>query len=88
MKTTNALPDALEGVSNIVEFRKEAWEDVGDSFEKFRLTCGIGVLQGMMEEDVAEFAGERRESVPDKPGCRRGSVVSRFDFHGGEVTLE
>ena len=88
MKTTNASADAQAGASNIVELRNEAWEDVRSSFEKFRLTCGIEILQGMMEEDVAELAGERRERAPDKRGCRWGTTVSRLDFRGGKVPLD
>ena len=88
MKTTNASTGAPAGAPSIVELRKEAWGDVRDSFEKFCLTCGIEVLQGMMEENVAELAGERHERAPDKPGCRWGSAVSKLDFHGGKVPLD
>ena len=87
MKTTNASPAAPAGAPNILELRKEAWGDVRDSFEKFCLTCGIEVMQGMMEGDVAELAGERHERAPDKPGYRWGSTTSRLDFHGGKVAL-
>ena len=88
MRTTTASPDALASAPNIVELRNEAWGDVRDSFEKFCLTCGIEVLQGMMQEDVADLAGERHERAPDKPGYRWGSAVSRLDFHGGKVSLD
>ena len=73
LKTTSASPDALASAPNIVEFRKEAWGDLRYSFKKFCLTCGIKVLQGMKEGDVAELAGERHERAPDKPGYRWGS---------------
>ena len=73
---------------NIRELQKVAWGDVRDSFEKFCLTCGIEVLQGMMKVNVAELAGERHERAPDKPGYRWGSTVSQLDFHGGNVPLE
>ena len=88
MKTTSTTHAAPAGAPNIVELRNEAWGDVRDSFEKFCLTCGVEVLQGMMEENVAELAGDRHERAPDKPGYRWGSTVSRLDFHGGKVPLE
>lgn len=88
MKTTSTTHAAPAGAPNIVELRNEAWGDVRDSFEKFCLTCGVEVLQGMMAENVAELAGERHERAPDKPGYRWGSTVSRLDFHGGKVPLE
>ena len=88
MKTTNASPDTPAGAPNIFELQKEAWGDVRDSFEKFCLTCGLEVLQGMMEENVAELAGERHERAPDKPGYRWGATVSQLDFHGGKVPLD
>ena len=86
--TTNASPDAPAGAPNIVDLRKDAWADVRDSFEKFRLSCWIEVLHGMMEKDVAELAGERHERATDKPGYRWGSTLSRLDFHGGEAPLD
>ena len=86
MKTTSTTHAAPAGAPNIVELRNDAWGDVRDRFEKFCLTCGIEVLQGMMEENVAELAGDRHEHAPDKPGYRWGSTVSRLDFHGGKVS--
>ena len=88
MKTTYASTYASAIASNIVEYRNVAWQDNRGNFEKFCMTCGLEVLQGMMEENVAELAGERHERAPDKPGYRRGSAVSRLGFHGGKVPLE
>ena len=87
MKTTNASPAAPAGAPNILELQKEAWGDVRERFEKFCLICGLEVLQGMMEENVAELAGERHERTPDKPGYRWGFVLSQLDFRGGKVPL-
>ena len=85
MKTTSTTYAAPAGAPNIVELRNEAWGDVRDNFEKFCLTCGLDVLQGMMEENVAELAGERHERASGKPGYRWGSTVTRLDFHEGKV---
>jgi putative transposase len=37
----------------------KAWDDVSASFERFRLTAGIGALGAMMEKEAEELCGPR-----------------------------
>ena len=87
MKTTHTAHDAPAGAPNIIELQKEACGDLCLSFVKFCLTCGIEVLEGMMDEDVGELAGERHERAPDKPGHRWGSTFTRLVIRRGKVPL-
>ena len=52
---------------NIVVLWKDARGDMRDKFEMFCLNCGIEVLEGMKDEEIAELAGERRKSAWDIP---------------------
>ena len=63
MKATKTSPDSLAGAPNIFGIRKMVLEGLRENFEKFRLICGIEILQGMIEEDVAS----QRESAASAP---------------------
>jgi len=49
---TTLAPDATALV-------KDAWQDVGASFERFCLTAGIATLSRMMTEDAERLCGPR-----------------------------
>ncbi len=67
---------AAIGAGAIVE---EAWQEVGASFERSRLTAGIATLSGMLEEDTARLVrlplwsggGQGRASVGEDAGQGR-----------------
>ena len=67
---------------------KEAWEDVGASFEKFCLTAGVATLVDMMERDAAELCGPRHGRGSDRRGHRWGRTAGKLGFHGGKVAIE
>ena len=67
---------------------KEAWQQVGASFERFCLTAGITTLAGMMEGDAARLCGARYGRADGKDGYRWGWAKGKLGFHGGKVELE
>lgn len=67
---------------------KEAWQDVGASFERFCLTAGIASLTEMMERDAAELCGDRYDREDGCDGHRWGKTKGRVGFHGGTVDVE
>ena len=67
---------------------KEAWQQVGASFERFCLTAGITTLAGMMEGDAARLCGARYGRAHGKDGYRWGWAKGKLGFHGGKVELE
>src|SRR5438128_4066328 len=67
---------------------KEAWQQVGASFERFCLTAGIATLAGMMEGDAARLCGVRYGRDDGKDGYRWGRTKGKLSFHGGEIELQ
>ena len=67
---------------------QEAWNNVGDSFERFCLTAGIEALQAMMEADTVELCGERHARTSSRSGYRWGTTQGKIGFHGGNVDVE
>src|SRR5208337_1703888 len=67
---------------------EEAWQQVGESFERFCLTAGIATLAGMMEADATRLCGVRYGRDDGKDGHRWGRTKGKLGFHGGKVTLE
>jgi transposase-like protein len=65
-----------------------AWQEVGESFERFCLTAGISALSRMMEEDAENLCGPRHGRSNDKDGYRWGHTTGRLDFHGGTIPVE
>ena len=66
----------------------EAWNNVGDSFERFCLTAGIEALQAMMEADAVGLCGERHARTSGRAGYRWGTTQGKIGFHGGNVDVE
>ena len=64
-----------------------AWEDVHISFERFRLTAGIGALEQMLREDAERLAGPRHSRKPERAGRRWGATKGKIGFHGGKVDV-
>ncbi len=71
-----------------VSLVKEAWGEVGASFERFCLTTGIATLSSMMEEDAALLCGPRYGREDGKDGHRWGRTRGNVGFHGGKVDIE
>ena len=71
-----------------VSLVKEAWGEVGASFERFCLTTGIATLSSMMEEDAALLCGPRYGRKDGKDGHRWGRTRGNVGFHGGKVDIE
>src|SRR5208337_896618 len=67
---------------------EEAWQQVGESFERFCLTAGIATLAGMMEADATRLCGVRYGRDDGKDGHRWGRTKGKLGFHGGKVALE
>jgi putative transposase len=67
---------------------KEAWQEVGASFERFCLTAGIATLAGMMEADASRLCGGRYARGDSRDGHRWGRTKGKLGFHGGKVALE
>ena len=67
---------------------KDAWQDVGASFERFCLTAGIATLTEMMERDAAALCGGRYDREDGCDGHRWGKTKGRVGFHGGTVEVE
>jgi len=83
MKRTITAPVA--GATAIVQ---EAWQGVGESFERFCLTAGIATLTQMMEADAVLLCGPRHGRAPERTGHRWGRTAGKVDFHGGKVAVE
>ena len=66
----------------------EAWNNVGDSFERFCLTAGVEALQAMMEADAVDLCGERHARSSSRAGHRWGTTQGKIGFHGGNVDVE
>jgi transposase-like protein len=62
---------------------KDAWQEVGASFERFCLTAGIATLTQMMEQDATELCGSRY----GKERFRGGKTTGKLGFHGGKVDV-
>src|SRR4051794_10456829 len=67
---------------------KEAWQDVGASFESFCLTAGIATLSRMMTEDAERLCGPRHGRSGLRTGHRWGRTKGKIGFHGGTVPIE
>src|SRR3954467_13127224 len=67
---------------------KEAWQDVGASFERFCLTAGIATLSRMMTEDAERLCGPRHGRSGLRTGHRWGRTKGKIGFHGGTVPIE
>jgi putative transposase len=67
---------------------KEAWQDVGASFERFCLTAGIATLSRMMTEDAERLCGPRHGRSGTRTGHRWGRTKGKIGFHGGTVPVE
>ena len=67
---------------------KEAWQEVGASFERFCMTAGIATLAGMMEADASRLCGGRYARGDSRGGHRWGRTKGKLGFHGGKVALE
>ena len=78
---TTPVPDATALV-------KDAWQDVGASFERFCLTAGIATLSRMMMEDAERLCGPRHGRSGIRTGHRWGRTKGRIGFHGGTVPVE
>ncbi len=65
----------------------EAWQDVGESFERFCLTAGQAALERMFEEDTARLCGPRHGRGGHRTGYRWGETSGRIGFHGGKVAV-
>ena len=72
---TTPWPDATAPV-------KEAWQDVGASFERFCLTAGIATLSRMMAEDAERLCGPRHGRLGTRTGHRWGRTKGKIGFHG------
>jgi putative transposase len=83
MKRTNTSP-AVDATVVV----QEAWQEVGESFERFCLTAGIGALTQMMEADAAALCGPRHGRTAERTGHRWGRTSGKLDFHGGRVAIE
>jgi len=82
--TTNVPSSAADSA----EMLREAWQEVGASFERFCLTAGIASLTEMMEQDAAELCGPRYGRQAGRDGHRWGKTRGRVGFHGGTVDIE
>ena len=78
---TTPAPDATALV-------KDAWQDVGASFERFCLTAGIATLSRMMTEDAERLCGPRHGRSGMRTGHRWGRTKGKIGFHGGTVPVE
>src|SRR4051794_12381562 len=67
---------------------KEAWQDVGASFERFCLTAGIATLSRMMTEDAERLCGPRHGRSGMRTGHRWGRTKGKIGFHGGTVPVD
>jgi putative transposase len=67
---------------------KEAWQDIGVSFERFCLTAGIATLSRMMMEDAERLCGPRHGRSGTRTGHRWGRTKGKIGFHGGTVPVE
>jgi len=65
----------------------EAWQDVGESLERFCLTAGLAALEGMFEEDATGLCGPRHARAGHRTGYRWGETSGRLGFHGGKVAV-
>src|SRR5215469_11106590 len=66
---------------------EQAWQAVGESFERFCLTAGIATLQQMMEEDALRLCGARYGRSPGKQGHRWGKTGGKIGYHGGKAEI-
>jgi hypothetical protein len=66
---------------------QDAWDDVGNCFERFCLTAGIEALQAMLEADATELCGERHARSAGRVGYRWGTTQGKVPFHGGNVDV-
>lgn len=87
MKKANT-PNVPSSAPDCAELLKEAWQEVGASFERFCLTAGIASLSEMMEQDAAELCGPRYGRQDGRDGHRWGKTKGRVGFHGGTVDIE
>src|SRR3954453_11730711 len=67
---------------------KEAWQDVGASFERFCLTAGIAPLSRLMTEDAERLCGPRQGRSGARTGHRGGGRKGKMGFQGGRVPVE
>jgi transposase-like protein len=88
MKTTTTSPLALASAPNLHSLVEDAYGALTESFEQFCLMAGIESLTQLMNEDVAQLAGERYEHCPGKPGYRWGHSKAQIGFHGGKIGVD
>jgi hypothetical protein len=65
----------------------QAWDQIGASFERFRLTAELSALSQMMEQDAAELCGPHYGHGDGKPGHCWGKTRGKVGFHGGKIAL-
>jgi putative transposase len=51
-----------------------ARQDVRNSFERFCLTAGVGVLEQLLQEDAEHLAGPRHGRHPERAGRPSGGI--------------
>ena len=73
--------------SPVTPHLQEAWNNVGESFERFCLTAGIEALQSMMEADAVDLCGERHARSSGRAGYRWGTTQGKIGFHGDNVEV-
>ncbi len=77
MKRTVPSGTRHSGTIDTSELVSEAWRDVGTGLDRFRVMAGIDAVQGMMNEDAADLAGECCGWDAGRPGHRRGGHPAR-----------
>ena len=82
MKNDSIIPNNFPAASI-----DDAWQDVGESFERFCLTAGHAALERMFEEDTARLCGPRHARAGHRTGYRWGKTSGRLGFHGGKVAV-
>jgi hypothetical protein len=88
-KKGNAMRKDITGPAAVdaVALAREAWQDVGASFERFCLTAGLATLESMLEADAARLCGSRHACAPERTGHRWGRTQGKIGFHGGTVPV-
>jgi putative transposase len=87
-KESNAVKKVItKETSDATAMVDEAWQVVGESFERFCLTAGIATLTGTMEEDTERLCGPRHRRSNGRDGHRWGRTAGRLGFHGGTIEV-
>jgi transposase-like protein len=88
MKKTTTSMLALTSRAGLKAAQEEAWDGVGDSFDRFCLIAGLSSLTEMLDEDARALAGDPHARNADRPGYRWGRTKGRLGFHGGKVAFD